>query len=67
MEQRKRGWRYVVVTDILARFLDPEVPLKELLSSERFRGQEAEIREARAFSSSVTKSCSGFPVFTTKF
>ncbi len=50
IEQRKRGWRYIVVTDILARFLDPEVPLKELLSSERFRGQEAEIREARAFS-----------------
>ena len=50
IEQRKRGWRYIVVTDTLGRFLDPEVPLEELLSSEEFRGQEAEIRDARAFS-----------------
>src|SRR5262249_21626925 len=50
IEQRKKGWRYIVVADTLGRFLDPEVPLEELLSSEKFRGREAEIRELRAFS-----------------
>jgi len=62
IEQCRRGWRYIVVSlsspqiislmpyPRLRRLLDPEVPLEELVSSEAFRGREAEIREACAVS-----------------
>ncbi|MBI3666539.1 MAG: glycosyltransferase family 39 protein [Acidobacteria bacterium] len=49
-EQRKRGWRYIAAYGDLRRFLDPEVPLDEILASGPHRSRAAQIREARAFS-----------------
>ena len=49
-EQAKKGWQYIVANGEFRQFLDPEIPLAELLSSAAFAGRASEIREARAFS-----------------
>lgn len=50
IEQRRLGWRYVVATGNLRRFLDPQIPLAEVLAVEPWRSRAAEVREARDFS-----------------
>lgn len=56
-EQAKKTWRYIVASGEFRQFLDPEIPLAELLSSAAFAGRASEIREDRAFS---VERCSVF-------
>ncbi len=49
-EQRRLGWRYIVAFGDLRRFLDPEVPLEEMLALPVYRPRSPRIRAARAFS-----------------
>jgi len=49
-EQKKRGWRYIVASGNLRRFLDPAEPLEPLISSDFHSDDAAHIRETRAFS-----------------
>jgi len=48
-EQRNRGWQYIAAFGDLRRFLDPEIPLNEVLSADT-RGRADLIQQARAFS-----------------
>lgn len=50
IEQRRLGWRYVVANGNMRRFLDPQVPLADVLATEPWRSRAAEVREARDFS-----------------
>ncbi len=62
-EQKRHGWRYIVASGDLRRFLDPEVPLEDLLSSDVYRTRVALARDTRAFSlarCSVERRISGF-------
>jgi hypothetical protein len=49
-EQQKFGWRYVAAVGDLRRFLDPAVAREELLATPVYRGRQAQILKARAFS-----------------
>jgi hypothetical protein len=48
-EQKNQGWRYIAAYGDLRRFLDPEIPLTSVLTSDAL-GRGEQIRQARAFS-----------------
>ncbi len=50
VEQRKLGWRYVAANGNMRRFLDPEIPLTDIIAVEPWRSRAPEVREARDFS-----------------
>ncbi|MGA1368561.1 MAG: ArnT family glycosyltransferase [Blastocatellia bacterium] len=50
VESRRLGWRYVAAYGNLQRFLDPEVPLHEILATPPWRDRAEEVRQAREWS-----------------
>jgi hypothetical protein len=50
IEQQRLGWRYVVTYGNLRRFLDPSVPLEEILAVSPWRERAEEVRDARSWS-----------------
>lgn len=50
VESRRLGWRYVAAYGNLQRFLDPDVPLPEILATYPWRDRADEVRRAREWS-----------------
>jgi 4-amino-4-deoxy-L-arabinose transferase-like glycosyltransferase len=49
VEQRRRGWQYIVAYGDLRRFLDAEIPIETLLANEVWQERRVEILAARRY------------------